>query len=56
MSEITGLTMYAVNLETDHYEINLVFHDFRYEFLSSDKSISNQVFIPVDDFKFSNSN
>jgi hypothetical protein len=51
MSEITGLPMYAINLETDHYEINLVFHDFRYEFFNSDKSISDQVFIPIKDFK-----
>jgi hypothetical protein len=51
MSEISGLPMYTINLETDHYEINLVFHDFRYTFLNLDKNISDQVFIPINDSK-----
>lgn len=45
MTEITGRPMYAVNLETEHYEINFVFHDFRYQFLNPDISISDKAFI-----------
>ncbi|MBX7225490.1 MAG: hypothetical protein K1X55_05635 [Chitinophagales bacterium] len=52
MAEITGRPMYAIHLETDHYEINFVFHDFRYIFLNPDTSISDKVFIPTKDFKF----
>jgi hypothetical protein len=52
LSAITGRPMYAVNLETEHYEISFVFHDFNYIYLNSDMSISDKTFIPVDDFKF----
>jgi len=52
MSEITGLPMYEVTLETDHYIINFVFHDFRYEFLNDNFSISKKTNIPIKDFKY----
>jgi hypothetical protein len=52
MTEITKRMMYAVNLETDHYVINFIFHNFKYEFLNQDSSISGKVFIPVKNFKY----
>lgn len=52
MSEITGRPMYSVNLETEHYEINFIFHDFKYIHLNNDLSITNQANIPLDVFKF----
>jgi hypothetical protein len=52
MSEITGRQMYSVTLDTGHFTLDFVFHDFRYRFLGADTSISDQTFIPVKDFKF----
>jgi len=52
MTEITGRPMYSIELETEHYIIDLIFHDFHYKYLSSDNSLSDQSFIPKDKFKF----
>jgi len=51
-SQITEKPMYAINLETENYIINLIFHNFKYEFLESGTPISDQVIVPVKDFKF----
>ncbi|MBK7270622.1 MAG: hypothetical protein IPI07_14320 [Flavobacteriales bacterium] len=45
MTEICQRPMYAIKLETEHYEINFIFHDFRFEHLSNDHPISDGVFI-----------
>jgi hypothetical protein len=47
MTEITNRPMYSVNLETDHYLIDFIFHDFKYEFLNQDSSISDRINIPI---------
>lgn len=39
LSELTGHTMYAVCLETEHYIMDFIFHDFKYFFLKSDDSL-----------------
>ena len=45
MTEITGKPMYSVKIETEHYALNFVFHDFRYEYLNPDTSISDKAFV-----------
>ncbi len=49
MTEITGHPMYAISLNTDHYEINLIFHDFKFQLISMDTPITDKAFInPLD--------
>jgi hypothetical protein len=52
MTDITGRPMYAAKLETDHYCIDFVFHDFKFKFLNTGTPISDKIIIPVKDFKF----
>lgn len=52
LSEITEKPMYAAHLETDHYEIQFVFHDFRYTFLNSGHSVTDRITIPGNEFRF----
>jgi hypothetical protein len=52
MTAITGRQMYAATLETDHYLLHFIFHDFRYHFLDPDTSISDAAFIKLTDFTF----
>lgn len=48
LTEISAKPMYAVNLETEHYKIDFIFHDFKYSFISENSSISDKLFIPLE--------
>lgn len=47
LKRITGKPMYAVNLETDHYVIDFVFHDFKYQLLNPGTPVTDEVNIPI---------
>jgi len=48
MTAITERPMYSVKLDADHYEVEFVFHDFKYEFINSDTSFTDDYSIPLD--------
>lgn len=47
MTKICERPMYAIHLDSEHYIIDLVFHDFKYEFISGENLISKDVFIKL---------
>jgi hypothetical protein len=43
-----GRDKHTVTVETEAYQLTLIFHDFRVEKLNDDSGLLDRVFIPID--------